>query len=681
MDGGVRREGASGAGGFIATRNKNGAAMAESPQGGLSSGGVTGRAVALALALLVALIPIAFYVEIAWNKAQMFVGVPSMTPAVVLFLLTGAMGLPFFRRARLSRRELLVVYCMLLVAGPLIGTTTTAWMLCGTIHYHYMSRVNLIWQTTFLHQVPTWFAPTDPMAAEGFFQGQSAVPWALWWTPLGAWSAFMVALFLCALCLIVLLQRQWITNERLAFPLAQVPLEMVSEGDGGSLGSRPRLPRAWPFWLGIIISFGLTFINALAQRWPAVPAIPLGPLALMREQRVGPLGGIGEITLALWPWMIAIAYLIPKELSFSAWFFWWLLVAANVAAVYGGAEPRDPSMIWDSEFPAPHFQGAGALVAIGIWALWIARPHLTRIVRSILTGGRGRSDVEEPISYRLAMIGFVVTFAGMVYFTWAAGCRLLVGAAIIAGILGYYVVWARLRAETGLGFSMFPLELEFVLNTPFGPSFYRLRETVTIMSLRWTYGQGFGTIYEVISGNALESYKIADSSGIDARRLTRALIVGFLLTLVIGLFVILTGIYHYGWFGLEGLQAGWLGPQSVGDGGRIIWRVLYHPPGSDVNGLMAMSFGAALAVVLGVMRLRFWWWPFHPVGYMAAMCWGLNWNWMPFLVGWGCKTLVVRYGGLRLYRTTVPVAIGFIVGDLLNQGAWALVGLLTKGAV
>jgi len=285
------------------------------------------------------------------------------------------------------------------------------------------------------------------------------------------------------------------------------------------------------------------------------------------------------------------------------------------------------------------------------------------------------------MSYRLALLGFVVTFAGMVYFTWAAGCRVFVGIAIIAGILGYYMVWARLRAETGLGFAMFPLELEFLVNTPFGPSFFRLKETITIMSLRWTYGQGFGTIYEVLSGNTLETFKIADSAAIDRRRLTKALVAGFLVTLGVVLYVFLTGIYRYGWFGLDGLQAGWLGPQSVGDGGRIIWRLLYHPPGSDVNGLIAMAFGGALALLLGIMRLRFWWWPFHPVGYMAAMSWGLNWYWAPFLIGWAAKVVAVRYGGLRLYRATVPVAIGFIVGDLLNSGIWSVVALLTRGAI
>lgn len=154
------------------------------------AGGVTGRAVVLAFALLVALIPIAFFVEIAWNRAQMFVGVPSMTPVVVLFLLTGAMGMPGFRRLGFSRRELLVVYCILLVAGPLVSrTTTTTWMLCGTIHYYYMSRVYTIWQTVFLSQVPTWFAPTDAATAESFFLGEAAVPWGQWLTPLAAWGS------------------------------------------------------------------------------------------------------------------------------------------------------------------------------------------------------------------------------------------------------------------------------------------------------------------------------------------------------------------------------------------------------------------------------------------------------------------------------------------------------------
>lgn len=36
---------------------------------------------------------------------------------------------------------------------------------------------------------------------------------------------------------------------------------------------------------------------------------------------------------------------------------------------------------------------------------------------------------------------------------------------------------------------------------------------------------------------------------------------------------------------------------------------------------------------------------------------------------------------LRLYRQTVPLAIGLIVGNLLNGAVWSVVALLTKGRV
>lgn len=61
--------------------------------------------------------------------------------------------------------------------------------------------------------------------------------------------------------------------------------------------------------------------------------------------------------------------------------------------------------------------------------------------------------------------------------------------------------------------------------------------------------------------------------------------------------------------------------------------------------------------------------------------WGAHWNYMPFLVGWALKSLVIRYGGLRLYRTTIPLAIGLIVGDVTNTGIWAAAALVSQGRV
>jgi hypothetical protein len=97
--------------------------------------------------------------------------------------------------------------------------------------------------------------------------------------------------------------------------------------------------------------------------------------------------------------------------------------------------------------------------------------------------------------------------------------------------------------------------------------------------------------------------------------------------------------------------------------------------------VIALSAGAAVTVALGVLRLRFWWWPLHPVGYVASNTWGFHWWYLPFFIGWASKMLVVRYGGLRLYRATVPLAAGIIVGDLLNGAIWAAIKVVTQGRI
>jgi len=644
-------------------------------------GGVTPRAVLLAFALLIVIAICAFYVEIAWRRVYEFgSGVPAMAPIVALFLLTALTGIPAFRRAGFTRRELLSVFCITLVGAPLVSHGVLFWMIPKTIAYYYQARVNIVWETAFLQHVPTWFSPTSPAAVEGFFEGKSTVPWHEWWLPLGAWLSFMFALFACTFCLLVILQRQWITHERLSFPIAQIPLEMVSRAANN--GERAaRLPMAWVFWIGLGLSFLLNFLSTLNNKIPSLPAIPLGPTAIVQWQKVGPLAGLGEIDLVLWPWMIAVAYLIPKELSFSAWFFWLVRLALTVAAIAAGATPRRPEEWYETAFPAPYMQGGGAAFALAVWVLWIARQHIARAFRIAFGRERSRADAQEPLSYRLALIGFVITFAWMVAFFMLAGCRLVFGLVIISLIVGYYLMWARLRAETGLGFLPWPLEIQDAIVVPFGAGVFRPRELITLISTRWAFFPGFGESFEVVTGNSLETFKIADSAQISARRLAYATIAGFLIAMLFGAYLVLTRTYRLGYFGLGvGSAYSWTSWQTRNDGNRI-FEYLTNPGQTDYNGLAAMAGGAVFAILLGIMRLRFWWWPFHPVGYIAANCWGMQWNYMPFFLGWAFKSVVIRYGGLRLYRATVPLAIGLIVGDLLNSGVWSVVALATRGRV
>ncbi|NIR03225.1 MAG: hypothetical protein GTN78_24000, partial [Gemmatimonadales bacterium] len=283
---------------------------------------MTRRAVVVALLLLAAIAPVNFYTEIVWGSDWdgiwfFATGMPAVVPVVVLMLLALATSLPVLRRAGFTRRELLAVYCIVLIGAPVLSHSVLCWMLVKNIAYYYTARAQPHWETMFLQHIPTWFAPSDPAAVEGFFEGRAPVPWSLWWTPLAAWAGFLLALFACTFSLMALVQRQWVTNERLTFPLAQIPLEMLRSAGPGESRAPARLTAAWAFWLGVLIAFSINFLSTLSQRVPALPSIPISLYDIIPWQQVGPLAGMGGITLLFWPWMIAIAYLIPKELSFS----------------------------------------------------------------------------------------------------------------------------------------------------------------------------------------------------------------------------------------------------------------------------------------------------------------------------------------------------------------------------
>ena len=381
--------------------------------------------------------------------------------------------------------------------------------------------------------------------------------------------------------------------------------------------------------------------------------------------------------LVLWPWLIAVAYLIPKELSFSCWFFYIIRVVETVSAITAGATPQAPEDWYGSSFPAPYFQGGGAAIALGLWVLWIGRRHLARAFRLALSGQTDPADPKSPMTYRWQLIGFLLSFAYMVYFCMLIGSRPLVGFLICLLIVGFYVMWARLRAETGLGFLPFPLGIEDIMTVPLGSAAFRPKEIVNLISLRWTYFPGFGESYEVVTGNALEAFKIADTARLRERKLLLAMVVGFVLSMIVGLYVLLTGMYHYGFYNINCANSGWLQSQMRGVGGRM-HALLTEPSTFDLNGSIGMAAGAIVAIGLGLMRLRFWWWPLHPFGYLAANCWGMHWYWQSFFVGWLFKSIVIRYGGLRLYRRTVPTAIGAIMGYFVGSGLHVLVMTIVR---
>ena len=98
----------------------------------------------------------------------------------------------------------------------------------------------------------------------------------------------------------------------------------------------------------------------------------------------------------------------------------------------------------------------------------------------------------------------------------------------------------------------------------------------------------------------------------------------------------------------------------------------------NVTGTAAIFVGLLTTLVLMFLRLRFFGFPLHPIGYAVSSAWAINIVWLPLFIAWVCKGLVMRYGGLRFYRLLLPFFLGLILGDCVVGCGWGLLSLALK---
>jgi hypothetical protein len=105
---------------------------------------------------------------------------------------------------------------------------------------------------------------------------------------------------------------------------------------------------------------------------------------------------------------------------------------------------------------------------------------------------------------------------------------------------------------------------------------------------------------------------------------------------------------------------------------------LKTPTAPDMKVALAVAVGFCLTLILDFMRMRLPWFPLHPVGYAISMSWAMTLLWVPMLIAWLVKLLLLRYGGLKAYRAVLPFFMGIILGECITGGLWTLIGALLK---
>ena len=373
-------------------------------------------------------------------------GFSSSTPAaycLLFFLLITVhvvLALPK-RQWGLQWGELVTIAIMMMVAAAIPSRGVTGMllpMITGT--YYYASAENK-WAEVVHPHLTEWMLMGDPEAVRGFYEGSigtTAIPWANWLPPLGYWLLFYAALYLTLISIAVILRRQWVEHERLAYPLAQVALAMI-EDEG-----RPSLLK--PFfknrlmWIGFAIPFLIGSLNALHHYFPSVAQINL-------KTSVSFLGANLPVNLNFL--MLGFSFLINSTLSLSLWFF--LLVYTLQQHVLGllGINTLQATLgPWST--PVTGHQMMGALIVMVGAGLWVGRHHLAEVWRQALSKKASVDDADEIMSYRSALLGLLIGTAGMTLWLWQSGIPAWIAPLFVFAALVIFIGLTRAIVEAGI---------------------------------------------------------------------------------------------------------------------------------------------------------------------------------------------------------------------------------------
>jgi hypothetical protein len=411
------------------------------------------------------------------------------------------------------------------------------------------------------------------------------------------------------------------------------------------------------FWGGAAIGAAGQVINMIHSLYPSVPGIPIGVQYFRTE--AFPWNAAGPLPISSFTFAYGLTFLLPTQLGFSCWFFMLFSRLELVVAASWGYSEVNP---WSGRFPYLPQQGVGAILGLFLATVWAARGHLVRAWQEALRPAERGSDSElpEPMSYRLAIFGLMGGVLGLIVFAVMAGMRWQTALAYFGLLLLIVFVVARLRAELGLPtYELYQVGADQILQRVAGTNAWT-RNDLTVMTLFFWLTR---THRQFPMQTQVDAIRLGRRTQTHLPTMTLLILLASVFGTVAAFWAYLHSMYQIGFE-----SAKFRGP-AMWAFGREPWQKLdtwfSTPLLADYGTLGAYAFGCLFTLFLSGMRARFLGWPFHPAGYLIAGSFGLFRLWFPIFVSWLIKVLILRYGGLRLYRQALPFFLGLILGEFI----------------
>lgn len=560
-----------------------------------------------------------------------------------------------------SQAEMITVYVMVNISSALTGHDFIQVLVPIMTHAFMYAAPENQWQSTIQPHIPTWLSVRDPMAVRSFYYGASSLydphNFMAWAVPVLCWSSFIITMLVVFLCINVLLRKQWTERERLAYPLVTLPIDMTAE-ESPLWGNRL-------LWIGFGIAAAIDIINGLNMMYPNIPAIPIKLEDQSALFTTKPWNGIGWFPVDFYPFGIALGMLLPIDLLFSCWFFFFVSKAQLILSTYYG---------WNliPNFPFQFEQSFGAYMGLAFFAIMMSRKFFWQLIRHFFYRKADIDDSGEAIPYRAAMWVIIAGSAFLFLFAYKAGMSPAIIVAFFTLYFALILAITRIRAELGVpAHDLHNAGPDKILPNVFGPSNVGTGNLTTLSLFYW-----FNRAYRSHPAPfQLEGFKMAEKTNASYSQLFWAMIIATVFGTFVAFWANLHHLYREG--------AASLPPPTVplvygaeAYGRLDNWLKVPTPP--DMKVAAAMGIGFTVTLALDFLRVHLPWFPLHPVGYAISSSWAMGRLWVSMIIAWLVKLLIMRYGGLKGYRAALPFFFGIILGECVVGGLWTLIGALLK---
>lgn len=311
----------------------------------------------------------------------------------------------------------------------------------------------------------------------------------------------------------------------------------------------------------------------------------------------------------------------------------------------------------------------GAYIVFFFFLAWLARFHFLDTILKAVGLKRDEDSAAEWLSTPLAFWGFVVGSLGIVAWCAAFGIPLAASVLVVVFFFLFMLVATRVICQGGITyFTLTAAPLDGIL-TLFGSKFLTPAGVVMAAVIQKML---FVDLREALMPSLLHARKVTE--GI---RNNRWVSTGIVIALAAGVatsFIAMLAVCYK--FGARELHTEWATRTTLAvyEGA---FQLVEAPAVVSKWVLIFAVTGAVVMLALVVCYHRFFWWPIHPIGYLAAYSSAMWILWFSFFVGWVFNSLCLRYGGIALFRKLRYFFVGLIIGDFFMAGSWAIYGLFS----